>query len=189
MLTEDYILRMINQALAVIMAALGLKKAGKYKEALQSLDQAKEILLGLDPHLVGQLTDNALLDLLTSFGNLDLERLKLLADIYREEGEIFEQLELVGNSHFSYQRSLRLYLEGVLAGEANTNIDIIEKIEELRKKLTVSKLAGETCLAILDYLDRLLESGDEFLVSAGLTRAALQIDHSVISANCDLNQL
>ncbi len=88
MLTEDYIMRMINQALSVLLVALGLKKSGKYEEALQSFDQAKEILTGMDPHIVDQLDDSALLDVLTFHNRLDLERLQLLANIYSEESEV-----------------------------------------------------------------------------------------------------
>jgi hypothetical protein len=57
MLTEDYIMRMINQVLAVFLQALGLKKAGQYSEALQVFDQAVESLLGLRASLAKQLED------------------------------------------------------------------------------------------------------------------------------------
>ena len=89
MLTEDYIMRMINQAMSVLLIALGLKKAGQYSEALQTFDQAIESLLGLDAHLVKQLDDSLLLEKLTFLGKLDIDRLLVLADIYREEAEVF----------------------------------------------------------------------------------------------------
>src|SRR4030043_328375 len=93
MLSEDYIMRMINQALAVLLIALGLKKAGQYTEALQTFDQAIENLLGLNAHLAKQLDDSQLLDRLTFLGKLDVERLLVLADIYREEAEVHALLD------------------------------------------------------------------------------------------------
>jgi len=40
MLNEDYIIRVINQVLALFLQAVGFKKAGKLKDALRVFDQA-----------------------------------------------------------------------------------------------------------------------------------------------------
>jgi tetratricopeptide (TPR) repeat protein len=189
MLTEDYIMRMISQVLAVIMTALGLKKAGKYREALQSFAQAKEILLGMDANIMDQVDEAAVLDLLTNRGNLDLDRLRLLADIYSEEGEIYHLQGLTDNSQFAYQRGLRLYLEAVLAGDTGMSVELIDKIEVLRHQVNTSLIREETCLALLDYLDRLLNSSDAFLDSAKLSRTHLVAEHASLSTRCDPNQV
>ena len=178
MLTEDYIMRLINQALAVILAALGLKKSGKYYEALQSFDRAKEILLGLDAHLVDQLDEAAVLDRLTAYERLDIERSNLLADIYKEEGEVYSIQGREDASQFAYQRSLRLYLESALFGQEAVDVEFIQKIEMVRRNINVNSLGEETCLAMLDYFDRLLSSSDDFLLSNGLSRADIVSDYS-----------
>lgn len=187
MLTEDYIMRMINQALAVIMAALGLKKAGKYREALQSFGQAKEMLLGIDAHIADHMEDTAILNLLTSFGRLDIERLQLLADIYFEEIEIYGSLGQAESRVFAAQRSLRFYLEVALSGEAEMDTEVIKKISEIRRIDLGPTLPGETCLALLDYLERLLSSSDEFLAKVGMKQSDLQVDFSNISSNCKIS--
>ncbi len=173
MLTEDYIMRMINQALAVLMIALGFKRAGQLSEALQSFDQALESLLGLNARLVKQLDDSRLLEMLTFLGKLDIDRLLVLAQIYREEAEVYTLQGQPESSQFAAQRSLRLYLEAALASEANPDLELIQKIEAQRLKLAVSALPVETRLALLDYLDRLLASGDNYLAAAGLSRQDL----------------
>jgi hypothetical protein len=188
MLTEDYIMRLISQALAVIMTALGLKKAGKYREALQSFSQGKEILLGMDAYIIDQLDEAAVLDLLTNHETLDVDRLRLLADIYSEEGEIYHLQGLTDNSQFAFQRGLRLYLEAVLASDTSMSVELIDKIEALRHQLNSSVIREETCLALLDYLDRLLSSSDDFLDSARLSRAQLQTEHASLAMSCDPNQ-
>ena len=182
MLTEDYIMRMINQALAALLIALGLKKAGQYSEALQTFDQALESLLGLDAHLVKQLDDSLLLEKLTFLGKLDIDRLLVLADIYREEAEVFSLQEQPEDSLFAGQRSLRLYLEAALAGEATLNVELIQKIEPLRLLLAAPTLPIETRLALLDYLDRLLSSGDDLLAAAGLSRQNLMEAYSSLQS-------
>jgi len=174
MLTEDYIMRMINQVLAVFLQALGLKKAGQLSEALQAFDQAVESLLGLRASLAKQLEDRQLLTLLTFQDKLDVDRLLILADIYREEGEVHTLLGQPEQSQFTAQRSLRLYLEAALATEANPTLELVQKIEAQRSRLPAPDLPVETRLALLDYFDRLLASGDDFLAAAGLSRPDLQ---------------
>ena len=173
MLTEDYIMRMINQVLAVFLQALGLKKAGQFSEALQAFDQAVESLLGLRASLAEQLEDRQLLALLTFQDKLDVDRLLVLADIYREEGEVHALQEQPEKSQFTTQRSLRLYLEAALATESNPSFELVQKIEAQRSRLSAPDVPVETRLALLDYLDRLLALGDDFLASAALSRTDL----------------
>jgi HEPN domain-containing protein len=180
MLTEDYIMRMINQALAVLFTALGLKKAGQYSEALQAYDQAVESLLGLNARLVKQLDDQRLLEILTFQEKLDLDRLLVLADIFREEAEVHALQGHPEQGLFLAQRALRLYLEASLAGDTNPSLQLIEKVEAQRAKLSAPDLPVETRLALLDYFDRLLSSGDAFLDAAGLSRAGLKASYAEI---------
>lgn len=180
MLTEDYIMRLINQALAVLLAALGLKKAGKYKEALQTFDQSLETLLGLNARLVEQLDDGMLLDRLTFMGKLDLDRVLVLADIFREEAEVYKILGQTDQGLFAATRSLRLYLEVILVSDVTADRELIEKIEALRHKTPIIGLPIETRLALQDYLDRLLALNDDALGTAGLARADLLADLSAL---------
>jgi hypothetical protein len=174
MLTEDYIMRMINQALAVFLQALGLKKAGQLSEALQALDQAVESLLGLRASLVNQLEDQQLLSLLTFQDKLNVDRLLLLADIFRAEGEVQSLRGQTEQSRFAGQRSLRLYLEAAFVIEDNPSLELVQKIEAQRSRFSEPDLPVETRLALLDYYDRLLACGEDFLASAGLSRQELQ---------------
>ena len=182
MLSEDYIMRLINQALAVLMIALGLKKAGQLSEALQTFDQAIENLIGLNARLAKQLDDSLLLEMLTFQGKLDVERLVMLADIYREQAEVYRMQGQPENSQFAAQRSMRLYLEAALALDANPNLELIQKIEALRHKLDPGTLPVETRLALLDYLDRLLALDEDFLVAAGLSRPDLLAAFSALDS-------
>ncbi len=167
MLTEDYLMRIINQAMAALLKAIGLKKEGKYEEAQQALDQAFEQLFGLPTHVFKQLEDASLLAALTTLGKLDIGRLAVLADLFKEEGEI---LDLQGRSAAgasSAARALRLYLEVVLAEEINLTPENISKIEALYSKLKKQELPVDTQLALLDYYGRLLDRDEGELASAG----------------------
>ncbi len=180
MLTEDYIMRMISQAMAVIMTALGLKRGRKYKEALETFDQAVEGLLGLNPRLVNQLDDGSLLSMLTVFERFDSDRARVLADIYSEQSELYSLLNQPDDSQFAAMRSLRLYLEVSLANEGDPEVELIKKIEMMRSKVAVQNLPVETRLAMQDYLDRMLTKNNDSLADLGLTRAHLQDDLSLM---------
>ena len=182
MLTEDYIMRMINQALAVVMAALGLKRAGQFSQALQAFDQALESLLGLNAHLAKQLDDSQLLDILTFQGKLDVDRSLMLAEILREESELYTLQGQPDLSQLAAQSSMRLYLEAAMVSEANLDLELVHKIEALRHKLVAPALPVATRLALLDYLDRLLASGDGFLASAGVSRPDLLAAFSALDS-------
>jgi len=186
MLTEDYIMRMINQALAVLLIALGLKKAGQLSEALQTFDQAIENLIGLNARLAKQLDDSLLLEMLTFQGKLDVERLLVLADIYREQAEVYSMQGQPENSQFAAQRSLRFYLEAALALDANMNLELIQKIELLRLNIDTPTLPVETRLALLDYMDRMIASDDDILAAAGVFRPDLLAAFSALD-NPDLH--
>ena len=88
MLSDDYLIRMIRQGVAVLARIVGLKKAGDYQEALQEVDQSLEQILGLDVELIRSLDDESLYRILTKNEQLDLERLGFLADLFKEEGDI-----------------------------------------------------------------------------------------------------
>jgi hypothetical protein len=120
--------------------------------------------------------------MLTFLGKLDNDRLLVLAEIYREEAEVYTLQGQPESSQFAGQRSLRLYLEAALASEANPDLELIQKIEALRLKLAVSALPVETRLALLDYLDRLLTSADNFLAAAGLSRPDLLLALSTLDS-------
>jgi tetratricopeptide (TPR) repeat protein len=167
-------MRMINQVLAVFLQALGLKKAGQFSEALQAFDQAVESLLGLRASLAEQLEDRQLLALLTFQEKLDVDRLLVLADIYREEGEVHAVQGQPEQSQFAAQRSLRLYLEAALATEDNPTLELVQKIEAQRSRLSAPDLPVETRLALQDYFDRLLASGEDCLAAAGFSGPDLQ---------------
>jgi tetratricopeptide (TPR) repeat protein len=168
MLTEDYLLRMISQALAALMTAIGLKKSGKYSEALQAIEQAVEQLTTLPANLVDQMDESSILSMLTVQERLDTGRLALLADLYQEKGEILSNLNRTAQANDSFSRALRFELEVVLADESNLTLEYIGKIESLYSRLRDQTFPVDTLLALSDYYQRLLTIDEQTLVNASL---------------------
>jgi len=170
MFTEDYLMRIINQVLAVLMTAIGLRKAGKYSEARQAVEQAIEQLTGLPASVVDLMEDAALLSVLTANGQLEVGRLALLADLYQEQGEILFGLGQPVQGSVAFARALRLTLEVALFEDANLSTENIGKIEGLLQRLKDRTLPFDAQLALSDYYQRLLEKDNQTLAVASLSR-------------------
>jgi tetratricopeptide (TPR) repeat protein len=170
MLTEDYLMRMISQALAALMTAVGLKKSGKYSEALQAIDQAVEQLTTLPASLIEQMDESSILSMLTTQGQVDAGRLGLLADLYQEQGEILSNLDRTAQAINAFSRALRFQLEAVLADESNLTVENIGKIEALYSKVRHQKLPVEMLLALSDHYQRLLSVDEQTLTDASLSQ-------------------
>ena len=170
MFTEDYLMRILNQAIAALMTAIGLRKAGKYSEARQAILQAIEQLTTLPANLVEQMEDGSLLNILRTQGLLDAGRLAILGDLYMELAEILFNLDQAVQGSISLASALRFYLEAALFEAANLSTENIGKVVVLLQRLEERALPVETQLALSDYYQRLLEMDDESFVAAGTSR-------------------
>lgn len=104
-------MRMISQAVAALLKAFGLRKAGQYEEAHQTINQVLEGLTGLRADVLERLDDQALVKTITTNEQIDLERARLLADLFHEQGNLYEEQKQAIPARSSYQRALMLSLE------------------------------------------------------------------------------
>jgi tetratricopeptide (TPR) repeat protein len=153
MLTEDYFMRMINQLLAVMTQILYHREAGRYQEAQVLIDQSLEQLLGVPPDLLRQMDDNSLLRLLTTQGELDPDRLALVADLYKLEGDLLSDQGKQREAELDYQRSMTFFLEIRLSGQDEGLYDIDQKIDNLHEKLSGRNLPIEVVFLVFDYFE------------------------------------
>jgi hypothetical protein len=177
MFTEDYLMRIINQVIAALMTAIGLRKAGKYSEARQMIEQAIQQITGLSADLIDQMDDEIVLSMLRTNGQLDIERLAVLGDLYLEKGGISFDLSQPDPGIFAYARALRFILEVVLADDSRLSPESMVKIETLVQKLDQNPLPIDTQLALSDYYRCLLDKDDQTLAAGGTSRK--QIDQAL----------
>ena len=154
MLTEDYIMRMINQMVAVYAKLIGLKDAGQYQSAQQVIDQSLEQLLGLKPDLLKHMDDSSILNLLTSQGELGTERLYILAELYRHEGDILLAQNRTQEAIFDYQRALFFYLQLPDDQKDQDTSKIKQKIIDLFIELENVNLPVEILYQLFDFFER-----------------------------------
>jgi hypothetical protein len=147
-------MRMINQAVAALVAIAGFKKAGQYQQAQQAIDQALEQLLGLRADLIHRLDDEAILRALTRQDKLDVERLALVADLFKEEGDVLAAQGQAANSQASYLRALNFYLEAGLADETPPPPALTQKAWALAIQLGPPALPDDTLWALFCYAEQ-----------------------------------
>jgi hypothetical protein len=164
------LMRILNQALAILMTAIGLKKSGKYSDALQAVQQAIEQVTTLPANVIDQMEDSSLLDMLVAQGQLDTSRLGILADLYQEQGEIYVLLGQPAQGSIAFARALRFVLEAALSGTVNLSDGNIGRVELLTRQLQGYSLPVDTLLALSDYYQRILEKDDRTLAAAGVSQ-------------------
>jgi hypothetical protein len=153
MLTEDYIMRMINQALYALKKVLGLKTTGHYQEALFEIEKILEMLIGLRYDLIKLIDDQSLLDALTQHNSLDSDRIYVTAELFREEAELREALGQPEEAYLGYIRALHLYLEAALNKNLQQFSSPHEQIEALQQKLGQKDLPADTLYPLFCYFE------------------------------------
>jgi hypothetical protein len=155
LLTEDYLIRMINLALAAIARIVGFKTAGQYQAAHEMVNQVLEQLFGLRGYMIKMLDDSVLIKHLTVQGILDTNRLYVVADLMKEEGDLHAAQNSPADSYWSYLRSLNFFLEVVLNGGAPHFAPPHEKINFLLDTLESYTLPADTSYALFAYFEKI----------------------------------
>ncbi|MDZ7345051.1 MAG: DUF6483 family protein [candidate division KSB1 bacterium] len=104
MIERDYIMRMIAQLAAALSKIADLKKDKKYNEAQQIVQEAYGELFGFPTEMVQQM-DAATLGFLLD----DKEKIKALASLVHEEGEVLLLQGKLAECAACYQKALDLY--------------------------------------------------------------------------------
>jgi tetratricopeptide (TPR) repeat protein len=156
MLSDDYILRMIQQGTIVLSRIIGLKKAGDYQEALQEIDQSLEQVLGINKEIIRNMDDESIYKILTKDEQIDIKRLGVIADLYKEEGDIVASQGQPESHHF-YLRALNYHLLKYINEEPSQQIESIAKIEDVIKILDITDLPSETLFNLFCYYENMKE--------------------------------
>jgi len=153
MFSEDYLLRIIRQATDVVARIIGLRISGDYRDAFQEIDQNLEQLFGLDPKLIRLLDDESLYRNLSANEQLNLERLGFIADLFREEGELFQLQRKIPESESAFVRSLSFYL--IMDGNIDPShpLEVSQKINEIIQKIDINILPDKTLFELFCHFE------------------------------------
>ena len=149
---QDYIMRMVQQFSGFLVRVLRLRKEGKTEEALALISDAYGKLAGLPASLVHALSEDDLLTLLRAQGRLDPERCLGLAELLREEGHTYDDIERYDESFPRYLKALRLYLE-IIGEDEDLAEQRIPGLDDVVEQLSGLDLPAATADRLGIYLE------------------------------------
>lgn len=172
MLTEDYLIRMINLAIAALLRLARLKRDGQFEEAQAVIDLTMEQLLGLRSALVKELDDERLYHILTRNERLDTRRLAIVAELFQNEGDLLAAQGRAEESTAIYARALRYSIEACFqdTGEGVDTSGLRARIHTLAAGLDPTKLGADTLWPLAGYYE---ESG-QYAHAEGILRLLAQ---------------
>jgi len=151
MLTEDNLMRQIRLFTAALARALGLRSMQLHQDAIWVLDQALEQLFGLSIDVLKGLDDTSLIAAVRTQDKDDLSRLRMAAELYHEQGELFAGLQEPGESIWRLVRSLNLYLEVELSGGVSGFSPPSENIRSLVDRLGLAQTPPDLLYPLLGW--------------------------------------
>lgn len=154
MFSEDYIVRLIRMATSVLARVLGLKQAGQYQEASALIDQMLEQLTGLKIGLIKNMDEQSFIALFGNHAYPETDRLWVVADLYKAQGELFEEQKEFDERNACYLRALVCYLEVVLQAGSERFAEPEPNIEALVSLLDGVEMPPETLYAIFNYYEQ-----------------------------------
>ncbi len=91
MIRKDYILRIVEEFAKFLAAIVGLKREGKFDEALKKVDQVYHGMINIDPVILKSINPDELMDFLLHEKKFNNHYLKMIAELLFEEGQIYAE--------------------------------------------------------------------------------------------------
>ena len=140
MINRDYILRMIEQLSRFLAKALLMKEGKEYLEAVTEVKKAGKMFLGLSPEAMDALSDKDLIQLWRVAKDLDAEKCALAAQIFKAEGEVYEDQGDNEKAVTSYLKSLSLLTETINFLKEKIPSELIATVDFLAEHLDFTSL-------------------------------------------------
>lgn len=151
---QDYLLRMIQDMSAFMTRIVQLRREKKSEDALLLLADETTKLSGIPPSLVYALSDDDLIETLQAGGAMEGVRCHSLGELFREEGEIYEERGEHGEALLRFTKAARLYGEALSRAEGDETLPTVEGV---RATLALTH-AADLPVATIDLLiEELLE--------------------------------
>jgi hypothetical protein len=150
---RDYILRIAEEVGRALAQVLYNRQIKDYAAAHKLIDEQSKQAFGMGIGFIRSIPEETLLSMLTSFDTLDTERCWLLAIFLKAEGDIYQDQENVGESYYSYVKSLNLVLEVLLLDTPGIGRGNVLELEDLLSRLSDFELPIRTKLLLFKYFD------------------------------------
>ncbi len=144
MYQEDYVLRMIRMFTQALARILGLVDHQNYSQAQAAIHEVYRDLFGLNSSSILYLPEAELVEMLTFAGEVDTERLRVLAELLILEGKINLAKGDIGEGNRRHLKALNVLLEIAAVHREAVSPSIATAIENLVEDLREAGLPPET---------------------------------------------
>ncbi len=155
MIQKDFILRLIEELAKAIAKILGLKKNKQYQEALEVIDRSFQRWLGLKSDLISFFSCDDLAEMMSAKEPLGAAKCILIAELLKEEADIYDIKESYQESLPRYLKSLTLFLKVFSYPTKLKPQKYSDKIDAIFNKLSQQcSLSKETCQNLFSYYEK-----------------------------------
>jgi Family of unknown function (DUF6483) len=130
------------------------KETENYQGAHDFIDEQFKQMLGMGAGFVHTAPEETLLAMLTSMGELDIEKCWLLATLLKADGEVYEAQENEDDGYYCYLKALNLFLAILTTDRELRRLDPVAEVEGLLYKLSGYELPTRTKDLLFRYFEQ-----------------------------------
>ncbi len=153
MIQKDYMMRAIQQMTQALTRILFRKDNEQYQDALDDIQHAGQLFLGLDLNAIQTLRYEDLRDALQVRKANDVEHISILAELLRHQGDCFEAEGQPDAALHSYILALDLYLDLVGTGDTLQLADLPTRVDILLDHIDPHTLDADLLLKLFRFFD------------------------------------
>ncbi len=155
MIQRDYLMRMIQEFIKMLMILLEAKESGDWKAVEKNLDRAAQEFLGLDREAVCRLDAAALKPLLIDTGPTHEYKIRaqIMSRILTESAELAARQGDGDRSRALFLKTLNLLLDTLQAAEPVEILEFTPRVEGIVEKLRATALPPATLLGLMQYYE------------------------------------
>jgi len=143
---------MIGQLSTFVMGIKRMREQKQWEEVHEQIGDGIGRFVGLNASLVHAISEDDLIQLLSTRGGVDLDRWWALAELLREEGLALEEQGDAAGAERAFAKSLRLYLEVLHEAEEVPTYLNVTDLEAVITRMLDRDLSRSTRLALIEYL-------------------------------------
>lgn len=157
MIRRDYLLRQIEEFVAVLTRIAGLGKAGKWDEASSVAGSQFKAVAGAEADELLRMTDTELIARMaegdTIFGIQ--EKISMVARLFKERGDILRAQGRIEESDACYLKGLHLLLNAIADDPTAPRPDFVPTVDAFVIALHDSNLSFETNAMLMRHFEQL----------------------------------
>lgn len=146
---QDYLQRMIQNVGATLARVIRLRREGRDEEALEVLADESLEISKMHGDVLHAISDEDLMIMLRSRGEVEPERCFALAEVLREEGVILQDRDQLRGATSRLIKALRLYGEALVLSD-EPGRDVVSGLREAVLRFPVKGLPPATLDIVLD---------------------------------------